>query len=379
MVIKILDLTRNFFKIRPEIDLQIKKIFDSQDFILGASVFNFEAHCNNYLNVKNSISCASGSDALLLAGMSLNLKHDDEIITSPFTFFATAGSISRLGAKPVFVDVDPDTFNINLNQVREKINISDKIKAFIPIHLFGQMTPLENITDELKEKNIKIIEDAAQAFGTHRNINGEIIKAGTIGDIGCYSFFPTKNLGACGDAGMCVTNNDELAKRLFKLRVHGSGKTYYHDEIGINSRLDAIQAVILDIKLKYLDEWNAERRKLAENYKNLFALHGLDEFITIPYELPGNYHIYHQYVIKVHNNKRDDLMKFLENLGVQTRIYYPLPLHLQPCFKYLGYKAGDFPVAEKLSNEVLALPVYPGLELNEQEYLIESMEKFFKS
>ena len=331
---KILDLSKSFNPLRSDILETISDIFNEQGFILGSRVKGFEGDCEKYLNVKFAVSCASGSDALLLALMSENIKANDEVITSPFTFFATAGSIARLGAKPVFVDVEPDTFNINLDLVREKIN--SNTKAFIPVHLFGQMTPLENIIDELHDKNIKLIEDAAQAFGTHRNINGKILRAGTIGDIGCYSFFPTKNLGACGDAGMCVTNDDELSKRLFKLRVHGSDTTYYHDEIGINSRLDAIQAAILDIKLKYLDQWNDERRKLADNYKNLFALHDLEEFITVPYELPGNYHIYHQYVIKVHNNQRDDLMKFLDNLEVQTRVYYPFIILYQFSFSSIA-------------------------------------------
>ncbi len=378
MSVPILDLGRAFADIRPEAEEAVKRIFDSQGFILGSEVKNFEKHAAAYLEIdeNNAVSCASGTDSLLLALMALDVKPGDEIITTPFTFFATSGTIARLGAVPVFADVDPKTYNIDLNKALEKI--TPKTKIFLPVHLFGQMTPLEMIADELSSRNIKIIEDAAQAFGTYRTVKGKITRAGRFGAIGCYSFFPTKNLGGCGDGGMCVTNDHEIAERLSRLRVHGSGATYYHDEVGINSRLDAIQAAILDIKLKHLDEWNAQRRKIAENYKILFASNGLDEFITQPYELENNCHTYHQYVIRVHNNKRDDLMKFLDGLSISTRVYYPLPLHLQPCFKYLGYKAGDFPEAEKLSEEVLALPIFPGLKYSEQEELVNAVRKFFK-
>ena len=377
MSVPILDLGRSFASIRPEVEEALKKILDNQNFILGQEVKDFEKHAADYLEIPetNAISCASGTDSLLLALMALDVKAGDEIITTPFTFFATSGTIARLGAKPVFVDVEPNTYNINLNQVADKITA--KTKIFLPVHLFGQMTPLENIKSDLDERNIKIVEDAAQAFGTHRIINGKITRAGTFGAIGCYSFFPTKNLGGCGDSGMCVTNDENLAARLKKLRVHGSGTTYFHDEVGINSRLDTIQAAILDIKLKHLEEWNAQRRKLAENYKILFAQNGLEEFLTTPHELNGNYHIYHQYVIKVHE-RRDDLMKFLDNLNIATRVYYPLALHLQPCFKYLGYKAGDFPEAEKLTREVLALPIFPELKFSEQEELVNAVKKFFR-
>ena len=408
MTVPILDLKRSFSEIKPEIFNALEKIFDAQSFILGSEVKNFETHCENYLELpeNSAVSCASGTDALLLALMALDIKQGDEVITTPFTFFATAGTIARLGATPVFVDVEPDTYNINLEQAVNKI--TNKTRAFLPVHLFGQLCPIESVINIFHEKGVKIIEDSAQAFGACRFVNDgdinishengakiiedssqafgvhndgknkKILRAGTIGDIGCYSFFPTKNLGGCGDGGMNVTRDSKLAERLRKLRVHGSGKTYFHDEIGINSRLDAIQAAILDIKLKYLDKWNEERRKLADYYKLLIKANNLNEFISAPVELEGNYHIYHQYVIRV-KHKRDELINYLENNGFSVRVYYPLSLHLQPCFKYLGYKEGDFPVSEALSREVLALPMFPGLKSDEQEALIQEISKFFRN
>lgn len=336
----------------------------------------FEAHCDSYLDVQEGscVGCASGTDALLLALMSCNIKPGDEVITTPFTFFATSGTIARLGAKPVFADVDPLTYNINIQQAMTKI--TPKTKAFLPVHLFGQMTPLEGVIDELHSRGIYLIEDSAQAFGASRIIDGKIYRAGAVGDVGCCSFFPTKNLGGCGDGGMVIARDKERAERLRRLRVHGSGTTYYHDEIGINSRLDALQAAILDIKLTRLETWNEERRRIADYYKLLFKTNGLTEFITAPIELEGNYHIYHQYVVRV-KSKRDELMTWLNERGFGVRVYYPLPLHLQPCFKYLGYKEGDFPVSEQLSREVLALPVFPGLKAEEQEALVSEMAKFF--
>ncbi len=377
MTVPILDLRRSFSEIKPEVFAALERIFDAQSFILGSEVRNFEAHCEKYLELpeNSAIGCASGTDALLLALMSLDVKPGDEVITTPFTFFATSGTIARLGAVPVFADIEPKTYNINLEQALSKI--TSRTKVFMPVHLFGQLCPIEEVIDEFHDKGIKIIEDSAQAFGAVRNVDGKILRAGTIGDVGCYSFFPTKNLGGCGDGGMVVTKDAKRAERLRRLRVHGSGKTYYHDEIGINSRLDAIQAAILDIKLQHLETWNAERRKIADFYKLLIKTNNLQEFITIPAELDGNYHIYHQYVVRV-KAKRDELMTWLEEQGFSARVYYPLSLHLQPCFEYLGYKAGDFPESEKLSHEALALPIFPGLTEDEQAKLIESVAKFFR-
>lgn len=378
MTLPILDLSRSFGEIKPEVFSALERIFNAQSFILGSEVKNFEAHCEKYLEISEgtAIGCASGSDALLLALMAEDIKPGDEVITTPFTFFATAAAASRLGAVPVFADIDPITYNIDINSAMNRI--TSKTKIFLPVHLFGQMCPIEGVVSELNQRGIKVIEDAAQAFGACRFVNGKILRAGTVGDMGCYSFFPTKNLGGCGDGGMLTTHDKEKAKRLFRLRVHGSGETYYHEEIGINSRLDAIQAAILDIKLKYLETWNEERRRLADYYKLLFKVNDLHEFITAPEELSGNRHIYHQYVIRV-KTKRDELMQYLNNNGFAVRVYYPLSLHLQPCFKYLGYKARDFPESEKLTREALALPVFPGLKSEEQEKLVESMAKFFRS
>ena len=377
MTVPILDLRRSFKEVKGEVFDALERIFENQSFILGSEVSNFERHCEKYLELPDgsAVGCASGTDALLLALMAADVHEGDEVITTPFTFFATSGAIARLGAKPVFVDVEPDTYNINLERVVSKIN--SKTKVFLPVHLFGQMCALEKVKRLFAEKNVKIIEDAAQAFGSSRLVNGKIERAGTVGDIGCYSFFPTKNLGGCGDGGMVVTGDSKTAERLRRLRVHGSGTTYFHDEIGINSRLDAIQAAILDIKLKYLESWNEERIKIADYYKLLFKASGLREFITPPEVLEGSRHIYHQYVVRV-KSQRDELMNFMNENGFSVRVYYPLSLHLQPCFKYLGYKEGDFPVSEKLTREVLALPVFPGLEQNEQEAIIYCMKKFFR-
>ena len=377
MTVPILDLSRSFREIKPEVFSALERIFDAQSFILGNEVKTFEAHCDSYLETPEGscVGCASGTDALLLALMACDIHEGDEVITTPFTFFATSGTIARLGAKPVFADVDPSTYNIDIEQAMSKI--TPKTKAFLPVHLFGQMCPIEKVIPELNERGIMTIEDTAQAFGATRISDGKLLRAGTLGEVGCFSFFPTKNLGGCGDGGMVTTRNPERAERLRRLRVHGSGTTYYHDEIGINSRLDAIQAAILDIKLQHLEAWNEERRKIAEYYKLLFKANGLNEFITPPSELEGNYHIYHQYVVRV-KSKRDELMEYLNSEGFAVRVYYPLPLHLQPCFRYLGHKEGDFPVSEKLAHEVLALPVFPGLKAEEQEALVEKTAAFFK-
>ncbi len=381
-MLPILDLTRSFGEIKPEVFNALERIFNKQSFILGQEVSTFETHCEKYLELPEGscIGCASGTDALLLALMSIDIKPGDEVITTPFTFFATSGTIARLGAVPVFADVDPVTYNINLDDSLSRI--TNKTRAFLPVHLFGQMTALdEDVVKAFRDKGIKIIEDAAQAFGACRTSpdKTKIMRAGTVGDVGCYSFFPTKNLGGCGDGGMVVTSDRDRAERLRKLRVHGSGTTYFHDEIGINSRLDALQAAILDIKLKYLENWNNERRKIAEYYKLLFKANDLSEFIIAPVELENNYHIYHQYVVRVMNSRRDDLMNYLNEKGFGVRVYYPLSLHLQPCFRYLNYHEGDFPQSEKLSHEVLALPVFPGLKESEQEQLVEEIAKFFRS
>ena len=337
----------------------------------------FEKHCETYLELPKGscIGCASGTDALLLALMAADIKPGDEVITTPFTFFATSGAIARLGGVPVFVDVDPLSYNIDIDAAMSKI--TSKTKVFLPVHLFGQMCALEEVIPQLHARGVKVIEDAAQAFGACRRVGDELTRAGCVGDMGCYSFFPTKNLGGCGDGGMIVSRDAQTADRLRRLRVHGSGKTYYHDEVGINSRLDAMQAAILDIKLRHLDEWNEQRRKAAEFYKLLFKAEGLHEFVSVPEETEGNIHIWHQYVVRV-KDRRDELIAWLEEHGLSVRVYYPLSLHLQPCFRYLGYHEGDFPVSEELTREVMALPIYPGLKQEEQEELVKGIAEFFR-
>jgi len=368
------DLTRNYDRVREEIRVALDRVLETQHFILGPEVECLEKEIAAYLEVESAVGCASGTDALVLALMSLDLKEGDEVITTPFTFFATASCITRNGAKPVFADVDPDTYNLDMKSVMEKI--TPRTRAVLPVHLFGQMCRLELIKDELKERGIVLVEDCAQAIGAHRMIDKKICRAGSVGDIGCFSFFPTKNLGCYGDGGMVsVPHDKETADRIRSLRVHGSGKTYFHEEVGINSRLDALQAAILRVRLRHLEEWNEERRIVAERYMLLFREKGLLDHISPPVEDEGNRHVYHQYVVKA--ERRDELQAYLDERGIVTRVYYPLPLHLQHCFSYLGYKAGDFPVSEKLAESVLALPIFPELLPEEQERTVEEIAGFY--
>ncbi len=369
-----LDLKRNYDRIRDEIREALEGVLDSQHFIMGPEVESLERETESYLGVDHAIGCASGTDALLLALMGLDIKEGDEVITTPYSFFASASCIARLGATPVFADVDPDTYLIDMDKVME--NITSKTRAFMPVHVFGQMVPLEGFYDDLVPKGIEIIEDAAQAFGSWREKGKDLKRAGTWGKAGCFSFFPTKNLGGYGDGGMVTTNESDYSERISRLRVHGAGKTYYHDELGINSRLDAIQAAILRVKLRHLDEWLEERRLAADRYKVLAAEYGLLEKISLPVELDGNFHIYHQYVIRAQD--RDELMKYLSSQEISSRIYYPVCLHLQKCFSYLGYSEGDMPVAESLSKSTLALPIFPEITSEEQERVISAIADFYK-
>nr|HPI97564.1 DegT/DnrJ/EryC1/StrS family aminotransferase [Synergistales bacterium] len=368
-----LDLTRNYARIKDEISDALTDVLQSQYFILGPQVKSFEREVESYLQITHAIGCASGSDALVLALMALNIGEGDEVLTTPFSFFATASCITRLGAKPVFADVDPVTFNIDCEKVMEKI--TPRTKAFIPVHLFGQMVPFEGIMKSLEERNIPIVEDAAQAFGSWRKIDDRLMRAGTLGKAGCFSFFPTKNLGAYGDGGMVVSGDKDFSERLSRLRVHGAGSTYFHEEVGLNSRLDAIQAAVLRVKLRHFDEWQQERRLVAERYKLLFGEYDLLDLVIPPLEQEGNFHIYHQYVVNVKD--RDALQAFLAEKGITTRVYYPLSLHLQKCFSFLGYREGDFPVSESLSRNTLALPVFPELTSDEQEWVVSSMADFY--
>ncbi|MDD3688871.1 MAG: DegT/DnrJ/EryC1/StrS family aminotransferase [Synergistaceae bacterium] len=369
-----LDLTRNYARLKDEVQEAVNSVLESQYFILGPDVARFEEECGNYLGEVSAVGCASGTDALLLALMALDIGEGDEVITTPYSFFATVSCITRLGAKPVFVDVDPLSFNIDMKKVLDAV--TPKTKAFLPVHIFGQMAPLEEIKEELEKRGIAIVEDAAQAFGSWRKENESIRRAGAWGTIGCYSFFPTKNLGGYGDGGMVVTKDASLADRLKKLRVHGAGTTYYHDEVGLNSRLDSLQAAILRVKLRHLEEWNEERRRAAGRYYALFAEKGLIGTVIPPSEMENNYHIYHQYVVKV--PQRDDLQAHLENQGIVSRVYYPVSLHMQRCFAFLGYSEGDFPVSESLSRETLALPIFPELTMEEQKKIVNSIGDFYK-
>lgn len=369
-----LDLKRNYDRIRDEVHKALDDVLESQYFIMGPTLREFEEDIESYLPVPHAMGCASGSDALLLALMALGVGPGDEVITSPFTFFASVSCITRLGATPVFVDVDPETYNMRTDQVLEKV--TERTRAVIPIHVFGQMVPMEEIEEELAVRGIPIVEDAAQAFGTWRKKGDEIRRAGSAGTLGCFSFFPTKNLGGYGDGGMVTSMDPALAERVRSLRVHGAGKTYFHEEVGLNSRLDALQAGILKVKLRHVDQWNEERRLAADRYSTLFAEKGLGDLVRPPVELEGNYHIYHQYVVRC--EKRDALMAFLAEEGITSRVYYPLSLHLQKCFSFLGGREGDFPAAEELPGQVLALPMFPELTGEEQEWVVDSMVRFYR-
>ena len=347
----------------------IARVIDSQQFVLGAEVKALEEEIAHYSNTKHAIGCASGSDAVLLALMALDIKAGDQIITSPFTFFATGSAIARLGARPEFVDIDPRTYNIDPRRVEAAI--SEKTRAIIPVHMYGQCADMEPLLAIGERFGIPIIEDAAQAIGAEDRGR----RAGSMGRIGCLSFYPTKNLGAAGDGGMLTTSDDGLAERLRALRVHGGITEYLHSEIGINSRLDALQAVVLRIKFRHLDGWSNARAALAKKYDSLFAEASLPYQVSTPFVAPGARHIFHQYVVRV-PKRRDALMTHLKELGVGTKIYYPAPLHLQECFGFLGYRAGDFPESESAAKETFAVPIYPELTDEQQRYVVESFRKF---
>jgi dTDP-4-amino-4,6-dideoxygalactose transaminase len=365
MKVPFIDLAAQYSQIKDEVNEKLSEVLNSQHFILGAKVKELEQKIAELCECTHAIGVSSGTDALLLSLMACGIKPGDEVITTPFTFFSTASCISRLGAQPVFVDIDPRTFNINPEAVEEKL--SSKTKAIIPVHLFGQLTDMDPLLDIASQAHIWIIEDAAQSIGAM--YKGR--KAGSIGQMGCFSFYPTKNLGAYGDGGMIVTNDEELADKLRILRVHGSRPKYYHHIIGINARLDEMQAAVLLVKLRYLQQWNDSRTRNALLYNE--KLQGLP--IKLPFVAESCNSIYHQYVVKA--PRRDELNEHLQNNGIGTQIYYPLPLHLQPCFKYLNYRDGDFPVAEEASRTVLSLPIFAELTEEQITYIANKIREFY--
>jgi dTDP-4-amino-4,6-dideoxygalactose transaminase len=380
MNIPLLDLKEQYLTLRDEILPEVARLFDSQQFILGAPVKALEEEVAAYCGVSYGIGVASGSDALLLSLMAADIGPGDEVITTPYTFFATVSAIVRLGAKTVFVDIDPASFNINPRRIEEKI--TDRTRAILPVHLYGQTAEMDSIDQIAGKYDLLVIEDAAQATGAR--YGGK--RAGALGDVGCLSFFPTKNLGGFGDAGMVVTDNTELADKVRILRVHGMEPKYVHKYVGINSRLDALQAVVLSLKLKHLDRWHEQRRENAAVYHRLFKEAGLvkKEQVVLPPEVHGegpearnaNTHVYNQYVIRV--QRRDKLRGYLAEQGVGTEIYYPIPLHLQECFAFLGYGAGDFPESERAAEETLALPIYPELTDEMQEYVVDRIAAYYR-
>jgi len=388
MKVPLLDLKPQYLSLKKELDDAILRVAESQYFILGPEVEKMEKEFREYLKCKYAVGVSSGTDALLLALMAIDIQPGDEVIVPTYSFFATAGVVSRMNATPVFTDIDPVTFNIDPEDIKKKI--TPKTKAIIPVHLYGQSADMDPIMKIAKEKNIFVIEDAAQAIGTEYK-DGKCV--GTIGDIGCFSFFPSKNLGGYGDGGLVTTNDDDLAYKLRIKRVHGGEQKYYHKVIGGNFRIDALQAAVLRVKLPHLDKWSEKRRTNADCYNELFINAGLAEEtgktsfddinkVLLPKavykNLPNvkNYHIYNQYIIRT--KSRDELKKHLTENEIGNEIYYPVPFHLQDCFANLNYKIGDFPEAEKACNTSLALPVYPELAKEQQEFVVQKIEEFIQ-
>ncbi|MGC6367733.1 MAG: DegT/DnrJ/EryC1/StrS family aminotransferase [Candidatus Marinamargulisbacteria bacterium] len=364
--VPLLDLQAQYEPIKDDVISAITDVFNSKQFIQGPKVVELETMIKEYCGVKHAIGVSSGTDALIVSLMAMGIGYGDEVITTPFTFFATGGSIHRVGAKPVFVDIDPETYNIDVNQIESKI--TDKTKAIMPVHLFGQVADMKQINEIAKVHNLFVIEDAAQAIGAKQTIDGKTHSAGSMGSVGCFSFFPSKNLGGCGDGGIVTTNDDELGEKIRLLRTHGAKERYYHDHVGGNFRLDPIQAAVLCIKLPHLNSQHEGRRKNADFYNTQ-----LNNVVT-PIEKDGNWMIYNQYTIRT--KKRDELIKHLSSHNIGNAIYYPLPLHLQKCFDYLGYKEGDLPHAEQAAKEVLSLPVYSELSTEQLDYVIDKINQF---
>jgi dTDP-4-amino-4,6-dideoxygalactose transaminase len=384
--VPLLDLKAQFAQIRTAVMPVIEEVCAAQRFILGEQVSALEAEIARYCAASFGVGVSSGTDALLLALMALHVGAGDEVVTSPFTFFATAGTIARAGARPVFCDIDAATFNLSPAAVQSFIDrhcsvqagrlvnrlTGGEIKALMPVHLYGQSADMDPLLAIAKQYHLKVIEDAAQAIGTEYRGG---LRAGSMGDVGCFSFFPSKNLGAFGDAGLCTAQDPDLAESMRVLRVHGGKPKYFHAVIGGNFRIDELQAAVLRVKLKYLDEWTAGRQRNAAVYDGAFGARALAEKLQSPKVMPGYRHIFNQYVVRARN--RDALRDFLGKRGVGTEIYYPVPLHLQKCFSYLNHKVGDFPESERAASETLALPIYPELTREQLDYVISSVGEFY--
>jgi len=386
--VPLLDLKVQFAQIRAEVMPLIEQVCTTQQFILGENVRGFEQEIARYCGAPFGVGVSSGTDALLLAMMALGIGAGDEVVTSPFTFFATAGTIARTGARPIFCDIDPVTFNMSPSAVqtfieRDCVNTGDglvnratrgRVKAIMPVHLYGQSADMDGLMEIARRHGLKVIEDAAQAVGTEYKHG---VRVGSIGDIGCFSFFPSKNLGAFGDAGLCTTKDPELAERMRVLRVHGGKPKYFHALIGGNFRIDELQAAVLRIKLKYLDGWTSGRQRNAAYYDRAFSAARLGSRVITPRAAPGQRHIFNQYVIRVH--ERDALRKFLGEHGIGTEIYYPVPLDRQECFSYLGYAPGTFPESERAAAETLAIPIYPELTDDQLGAVVARVAEYFTS
>lgn len=369
--VSLLDLKAQYKNIKPEINKAILRVVESGNFILGENVKGLEDEIARYVGCKYAVGCASGTDALILSLRALGIGPNDEVITSPFTFFATATSITSVGAKPVFIDIEEKTYNINPKLIEKKI--TKRTKAIIPVHIYGQMANMHEILKIAKKHNLCVIEDACQAIGAEQDTKSKVQKAGNIGDIGCFSFFPSKNLGGYGDGGVITTNSKDVADKIKMLRVHGSQKRYYHDVLGYNSRLDEIQAAILRVKLKYLDNWNRKRIENSKYYNKKFSKYNLP--VITPYAEDYNKHIYHCYAVRVKD--RTKLVEFLKGEGISTLIHYPVPLHLQKALSFLGYKVGNFPLTEQVSDEILSLPIYPELTKEHINFVVEKIANFY--
>jgi len=372
--IQMVDLKSQYQKIKTEVDAGIQEVIDSTTFIKGGKVVDFQRNLENYLQVKHVIPVGNGTDALQIALMAMGLKPGDEVITPTFTFIATAEVVALLGLTPVVVDVDFDTFNISVDSIRKAI--TPKTKAIVPVHLFGQNANMEAILEIAKEHKLFVIEDACQSIGSvYTFSDGREFQSGTMGDVGCTSFFPSKNLGCFGDGGALFTNDDELAAKMRAVANHGMQVRYYHDFVGVNSRLDSIQAAVLDVKLRYLDDYCAARKAAADYYNKAFSVS--DKLIT-PEHSPFSSHVYHQYTLKLNGVNRGELIKYLNEKGVPAMIYYPVPLHLQKAYQDPRYKAGDFPVAEKLCDCVMSLPMHTELTEEQLEHITKSVLEFVK-